>query len=76
MMLLLERFHELFRIASDMEALVVDCLILDGETCHWDIRFAHTVSDWELESVANFMDLIYLCDQSEWHGCYVLESLS
>lgn len=45
MMLLLERFPELFRIASDMEALVVDCLILEGETCHWDIRFAHTVND-------------------------------
>lgn len=44
-MLLLERFPELFRIASDMEALVVDCLILEGETRHWDIRFAHTVND-------------------------------
>lgn len=62
--LLLERFPELYRIASDVEALVADCLILEGETLPLVIRLAHTVNDWELESVANFMDLIYLCDQS------------
>lgn len=43
---------------------MADSLILEGETLRLVIKFAHTVNDWELESVANFVDLIYLCDQS------------
>lgn len=51
-----ERF--LSKIARGVEALVADDFIFKGKTHHWDINFTSTIHDWELESVANFMDLV------------------
>ena len=48
----------LSKIARDVEALVADHFIFKGKTHNWDINFTSTIHDWELESVANFMDLI------------------
>ncbi len=49
-----EHFPELYRIASNLDALT-----LTGTSFHWDILFIRLIQDWELESIALFMDLIY-----------------
>ena len=34
-------------------------MIFDGTSHHWDASFIHLVYDWELEFVADFLDVIY-----------------
>jgi hypothetical protein len=53
------RFPELFPIASNPEASVKDMARFDGTSFHWNANFTRLVQDWELESVADFMDVIY-----------------
>ena len=36
-----------------------DLARFDGTSFHWNISFTRLVQDWELESVADFMDVIY-----------------
>ena len=38
----------------------VELLLSTEANYHWNIRFTWPVQDWKLESVASFMDLIYL----------------
>jgi hypothetical protein len=53
------RFPELFRIASLPEASVKDLALFEGSNFSWNVSFTRSVQDWELESVAEFMDVIY-----------------
>jgi hypothetical protein len=39
---------------------VKDLARFDGTSFHWNVSFTRLVQDWELESVADFMDVIYL----------------
>jgi hypothetical protein len=53
------RFPELYRLVSHPNALIQDLMILDGTSHLWDVSFIRLVHDWELESVADFLDVIY-----------------
>ena len=53
------RFPELYRLASNPEASVKDLASFDGTSFSWNVRFTRLVQDWELESIADFMDIIY-----------------
>ena len=55
---LMVRFPELYRLASHPDASLQDLLIFDGISHHWDVSFICLVHDWELESVADFLDVI------------------
>ena len=52
-------FLELYNIASNKDASVAKLLLSSEANYHWNIRFTQLVQDWELESVASFMDVIY-----------------
>uniref|UniRef100_A0A2N9I5S7 Reverse transcriptase zinc-binding domain-containing protein n=1 Tax=Fagus sylvatica TaxID=28930 RepID=A0A2N9I5S7_FAGSY len=56
---LMVRFPKLYRLASHPEASVQDLMIFDGTNHHWDVNFIQLVHDWELESIADFLDVIY-----------------
>jgi hypothetical protein len=48
-------------LARAPKATVADHLCFLGSMRHWDIAFCRRVHDWELETVASFMDLLYSC---------------
>uniref|UniRef100_A0A2N9IE81 Reverse transcriptase zinc-binding domain-containing protein n=1 Tax=Fagus sylvatica TaxID=28930 RepID=A0A2N9IE81_FAGSY len=54
------RFPELYQLASNREASVKDLALYDGTSFHWNVSFTRLVQDWELESVAEFLDVIYM----------------
>ena len=53
------RFPELYKLASNREASVKDLVLYDGTNFHWNVSFTCLVQDWELESVTEFLDVIY-----------------
>ena len=57
--LLKTRFLELYRLVSNPEASVKDLALFDGTKFSWNVSFTHLVRDWELASVADFLDVIY-----------------
>ena len=57
--ILKESFPELFHIARDKEALVVDHMQLRNNLVHWDLNFICTVQDTELESISSIFFIIY-----------------
>ena len=54
-----EAFPELFRIACNRNAQVADFLRFHNGVMHWDLSFICSIQDWELESLAYLMDLLY-----------------
>ncbi len=52
-------FPELFRITRDKEAYVANHLQVRNEGMFWEMDFLRLFHDWELESMTNFLDLIY-----------------
>ena len=55
------QFPDLFCLARAPEATVADHLCFLGSMRHWNIAFCRRVHDWELETAASFMDLLYSC---------------
>ncbi len=53
-----EAFAELFCIACNKEALVMERLIFRNDTVHWAMNFTCTVQDWDLESITFFLYLL------------------
>jgi hypothetical protein len=52
-------FPELNRITRDKEAFAASHLWLRNEVVHWELDFIRLIQDWELESVSNFLDILY-----------------
>jgi hypothetical protein len=52
-------FPELYSIAMDKEALVLDYMNSFGTYVHRNPTFLRAVQDWELESIVAFLDLLY-----------------
>jgi len=52
-------FPKLFKINSAKDAYVADLMKFPDGVLYWDMEFLHAIQDWELESLSNFMDVIY-----------------
>ena len=52
-------YPDLFRIARDKEALVVDHMCFQNGVVSWVLNFTRPAQDWELESIASFLKLLY-----------------
>jgi hypothetical protein len=50
-----DEYPDLFRIAQDKEALVVDHMRFQNGAVSWVLNFTRPSQDWELESIASFM---------------------
>ena len=53
------RFPELFCLASHPEASMKDLALFKGTNFYWNVSFIRSIQDWELVSVAEFLDVIY-----------------
>ena len=54
-----EAYIELFHLARNKEAYVVDHLHYQNEAVSWVFNFTRLAQDWELESVSSFLELLY-----------------
>uniref|UniRef100_A0A2N9FMZ6 Uncharacterized protein n=1 Tax=Fagus sylvatica TaxID=28930 RepID=A0A2N9FMZ6_FAGSY len=54
-----EGYPDLFRIARDKEALVVDHMCFENGVVSWVLNFTRSAQDWELDSIASFLKLLY-----------------
>uniref|UniRef100_A0A2N9HC79 Reverse transcriptase domain-containing protein n=1 Tax=Fagus sylvatica TaxID=28930 RepID=A0A2N9HC79_FAGSY len=60
-------FPELYRIARNKEAFVMDHLHYHNERVSWVLNFTRHVQDWELEAVSSFLELLY-SSSAQGHG--------
>uniref|UniRef100_A0A2N9G1C3 Reverse transcriptase domain-containing protein n=1 Tax=Fagus sylvatica TaxID=28930 RepID=A0A2N9G1C3_FAGSY len=54
-----EVFPDLYRIARDKDALISAHLQVHNDQIHWSLDFVRAAQDWEFESIASFLDLLY-----------------
>lgn len=54
-----EAFPKFYSIIRAREALVAKIMCFSNGRPYWDVQFSRPVHDWELESLASFMDMIY-----------------
>ena len=65
-------------MARNKEASVAELICFSLDSYHWNISFTRLGQDWELESIASFMDLLY---SGVWKGdgvdklCWKLSSV-
>ena len=65
-------------MARNKEASVPELISFSLDSYHWNISFTQLGQDWELESIASFMDLLY---SGVWKGdgadklCWKLSSV-
>ena len=65
-------------MARNKEASVAELISFSLDSYHWNIIFTSLGQDWELESIASFMDLLY---SGAWKGdradklCWKLSSV-
>jgi hypothetical protein len=52
-------FPELFCLARNRDAIVVDLKIVSNDMVHWDINLIRLVHDWEVDSVSSFFNVLY-----------------
>lgn len=52
-------FPKLYSISWQKESAVTDVISFSDGRLHWDVQVFRLVQDWELESLALFMDMIY-----------------
>jgi hypothetical protein len=55
-----DSFPELYRITWVKDAFVANHLQFCNDFVHWELDFVRLVQDWDLESLSNFLDLLYL----------------
>jgi hypothetical protein len=56
-----DTYPDLFRLARNKDAFIVDHLQHRNSSTHWELHFICSVQDWELESVSTFFDLLFSC---------------
>ena len=68
-----EFLPESYCIIRSREASVAEVICLANGRLHWDIQFSRSMHDWELESLALFVEMIYTksvrgdgCDKVCW----------
>jgi hypothetical protein len=54
-----EPLLELFCLARNRDAMVVELRIVSNDAVYWDINFIRLVHDWEVDSVS-FFNVLYL----------------
>ena len=54
-----EAFPKFYSISWVREASVAEVISISDWRLHWGVQFSHPMQDWELESLALFMDMIY-----------------
>ena len=65
-------------MARNKEVSVAELISFSLDSYHWNISFTRLGQDWELESIASFMDLLY---SGVWKGdgadklCWKLSSV-
>ncbi|XP_059630150.1 uncharacterized protein LOC132273143 [Cornus florida] len=61
-------FPQLFRIASERQARVINCYHLDNGRLVWDIRFKRLFQDWEVDDAIRLLEVLYRCLTQEPEG--------
>ena len=54
-----EAFPEFYCISKARESSIAEVMCFFVGRIHWDAQFCCPVHDWELESLAFFMDIVY-----------------
>ena len=54
-----EAFPEFYCISKARESSIAEVMCFFAGRIHWDAQFCRPVHDWELESLAFFMDIVY-----------------
>jgi hypothetical protein len=52
-------FPKLFNIARDMDALVVDHMLVNNKEVDWDMNFIRLVHDWDVDVISSLFNALY-----------------
>ena len=64
--ILKEAFPEFYCISRARDSSTVKVMCLSDGRIHWDVQFCRIVHDWELESLALFMDIVLFVCAGSW----------